>query len=233
METLFDNDVLKVTIQSTSSKIVVFCFTGVGHAMGSIDVQKEEFYRISQSATTIFITDKQRSWGNNINFDEIKLILEPHIKEKQLYALGNSMGGYLAVVASKYFLFNSVVAFVPQYSVSKRIIPTEDRWDKYINEIQEWKIESLEGCFADNINYYIFGDFSKKERVQLELFQRQENIHKIIIKNTGWNHQVAKKLRELGSLYDCILSCFELKSTDYIKAIIESSSLEVIEFVPD
>ena len=230
METLINNEALKISILASSSRRVVFCFTGVGHAMGSIDVQKEEFYRISELATTIFITDKQRSWGNNIDFDEIVSVLESHIKDKQLYALKNSMGGYLAVVASRYFQFNTVVAFVPQYSVSKRIIPTENRWDKYVDEIKSWKTESLEGCFLNNVHYYVFGDYFSKDRLQLALFPEQDNIHKIIIKNSGWSHKVALKLKEIGVLYDCISSCFDQKSANHIKSLIKASSPETIDF---
>ena len=230
MEILIDNEEVKVSILTGSSENIVFCFTGVGHAMGGIDVQKEEFYRISNSATTIFIVDKKRSWGNNIDFDRLRLFLEPYIHNKQLFALGNSMGGFLAVVASKYFSFNAVVAFVPQYSVSKKIIPSENRWDIYVNQIHKWKIESLEECFLDHTQYYIFGDNSQNEKVQLSFFPEQNNIHKVIIKNSEWNHKVALKLKELDVLYDCILGCFELKSTHYLQSIINASSLEKIDF---
>jgi len=232
LETLIDNDELKITVKSTASKNVVFCFTGVGHSLGGIDVQREEFFRISESATTIFISDKQRSWGNNINFGEVISIVGPYIKGKQIFSLGNSMGGFLAIVASRYFTFNSVVAFVPQYTVSKRIIPTENRWDKYVNKIQNWKIESLDNCFVENTRYYVFGDYSERERIQLNNFPKKDNIYKIIIKNNGWNHKVALRLKELGVLYDCISGCFNLKSDSYIKSIVEASSSESIEFLP-
>ncbi len=231
LEVILDNEYLKITMAQRASDNVVFCFTGIGHAMGGIDVQREEFYRITDSATTIFLIDKERSWGNNIDFDELKTFLRPYIEGKTLYALGNSMGGFLAVIASHYFDFESVVAFVPQYSVNKAVVPEEDRFDEYVNHISNWQFESLDGFFNDETEYYVFNDTSSYENAHMKWFPELPNLHKIVVKNPEWNHRSAAMLKEMGVLYDCILGCFEKQSAEAIKRIITAASPSKIAFV--
>lgn len=214
MKTILDNTAIKVSIVERNSDQAVLCFMGVGHAMGGLDVQSEEFYKISKNATTIFITDKERSWGNNLNFEELKRITAPYIKDRTIYALGNSMGGFLAILASRYFKFSSVVSFVPQFSVSKKIIPSENRWDKYVNRIDNWRFESLQGAFSKKTKYYILSGVNKKELKHLELFPTQDNVNMIIFNDPKFSHRVAKVLKTQGVLYEVIRDCFSLKSSN-------------------
>jgi hypothetical protein len=231
MKLLFENEYLKVKIRITVSEKVIFCFTGVGHGMNGVDVQKDEFYKLSNNATVVFISDKKRSWGNNIDFQHLKSLLTPFINQKELFAIGNSLGGFLAIVASKIFTFTSVLSFVPQYSVSKKIIPTEERWDKYVCQIVDWRIESLSGYFENNTQYYIFGGYFGRDKLHLNLFPEQDNVHKIFIKNKSWEHQVAKKLKEHNVLYECISLAISVSPPSRLRNIIKLSSDEDIDFV--
>ena len=224
MKTLLDNEIIKVSVLPRDSDTAVICFTGVGHALGGIDVQDNEFFKISNEATTIFVIDKERSWGNNIDFLEMRKILLPYIGGKTLHALGNSMGVFLAILASQFFTFTSVVSFVPQYSVSKRIIPTENRWDNHVKNIKNWKYESLEGSFDSNTKYYILAGLNNQEKRQLDLFPIQDNVHKIIFEDKKLGHNVAAPLKEMGVLYEVISCCFMLKPPSEIIQIITDCS---------
>lgn len=221
MQILIDNDVLRVSVISRDSPDAVLCFTGVGHAYGGIDVQSEEFYRISFGATAIFIMDKQRSWGNNIDFGELKKALHPYTEGKKLYALGNSMGGFLAILSSRFFDLIAVVALSPQYSVSKRIIPEETRWYQYVNEIKEWRFESLEGSLLPTTQYYVFAATDEADSRHISLIPDENNIHKILFTDPSFAHLVAEKLKAAGVIYDAIYACFTLKSKDEIRRAIE------------
>ena len=57
------------------------------------------------------------------------------------------MGELLAILASKYIKISVVVAFIPQFSVSKQLVPNVDRREQYTKIIFEFKYESLENCF--------------------------------------------------------------------------------------
>lgn len=57
---LIDNDHVRVGAAWRDSADVVVCFTGIGHAIGGIDVQGEEFFGASRGASTVFVIDKNR-----------------------------------------------------------------------------------------------------------------------------------------------------------------------------
>jgi hypothetical protein len=210
--TLIDDDFLKIAVAENDTNYATLCFTGIGHALGGVDIQSEEFLRSSQNSTSIFIVDKRRSWGNNIDFSELKRIIEPYLRGKIVNALGNSMGAFLAILASKFIDIAVVVAIVPQYSVSKQIVPGESRWDKYVDEIKNWRYPSLEGSFQVNTQYYILAGVGGDDDKHLLLFPRCENIINIYFTEKQFVHSVAKILKSDGVLYEVIYECFSRHS---------------------
>lgn len=218
MLVLVDDSHVRVSVVPSDSAQVTLCFTGVGHAMGGVDVQGEEFTRASSSSTAIFVIDKQRTWGNSLDFPAIVAAVAPYIDGKEINALGNSMGGFLAILASRFVDLASVVAFVPQFSVSKAIVPSEHRWDQYVDKISSWRYESLAGCFLQRTSYYILAGYNAVEAKQLDLFPSAPNIHKIYFRGGRFNHNVAQELKAAGLLYPVIGDCFEGKSSTDVVA---------------
>jgi len=209
MLTLFEDESTKISsIENPRSDHITLCFTGIGHALGGIDVQREEFLKASSGSTTIFVVDKFRSWGNNLDFSMLASMIDSYGSTKKVNAVGNSMGGFLAIVASKYIRMHNVVAFVPQYSVNKSIIPTENRWDVYVDAIREWFHLSLGGYFIDHTNYYIIAGYGGDDEKHLNLMPNKGNINKIYFRNNRFIHNVAATLKEDGILYDVIHDCF-------------------------
>lgn len=209
MELLFEDANVRLTVARTESEYLTLCFTGVGHAMGGVDVQGEEFLRASSGATAIFVIDKHRSWGNRLDFPAIAERIAPLAAGRTVNALGNSMGGFLAILMSRFMAIHSVVAIVPQFSVSKAVVPGESRWDRYVDKILEWRYESLDGCFVPDTNYYVLAGYSAVEARQLDRFPSARNIHKIFFRAPRFNHNVAQELKAAGLLYPVIADCFE------------------------
>lgn len=208
MITLFEDESTKVSsIEKPDSEYVTLCFTGIGHALGGIDVQREEFLKASSDSTTIFVVDKHRSWGNNLDFVRLNNIVKSY-GLKKINAIGNSMGGFLAILASKFIRIHNVVAFVPQYSVNKTIMPTENRWDNYVGAITKWSHMSVDGYFVDDTQYYIIAGYGGHDDKHLNLMPSGKNIHKIYFSNNRFIHNAAAVLKEDGVLYDIIFDCF-------------------------
>lgn len=228
MNTLIDNDYITVrVICNESSHFSTLCFTGIGHAIGGIDIQSPEFIKSSNNSTSVFIIDKTRSWGNCLDFDQLGTIIRPFVDGKIVNAIGNSMGAFLAILASRFFCMDSVVAFVPQYSVSKKIIPEEIRYDRYVNNIKSFKFESLAGAFNERASYYILSGYSGFDRKQLDLFPILPNINKIYFKNPKMSHNVAQRLKNDGVLYDVIESCFmKMSPSDILKNSLANPAYE-------
>lgn len=209
MITLFNDDSVRISaINKPESDNITLCFTGIGHAIGGIEVQREEFLKASDNSTTIFVVDKLRSWGNNIDFVSLKHIVESYGLSKKVNAIGNSMGGFSAIIASKFIRIDNVVAFVPQFSVNKTIVPDENRWDKYVDAIQSWNHMSVDGYFVDTTKYYIIAGYGGRDLRHLNLMPSGKNIHKIYFRNSRFFHNAAAALKGDGILYEVMRDCF-------------------------
>jgi hypothetical protein len=215
-ELLHEDANVRLTVARTESEHLTLCFTGVGHAMGGVDVQDEEFHRASSSATAVYVIDKHRSWGNRLDFPDIARRLSPLAEGRTVCALGNSMGGFLAILMSRFMPLKSVVAIVPQYSVSKAVVPSENRWDRYVDQIREWRYESLEGSFVPGTHYYVLAGYTPLEARQLDLFPSAPNIHKIYFQGPRFEHNVALELKAAGLLYPVIADCFNGSTAEEI-----------------
>lgn len=200
LETIWDDDRFRISKKTGDSDIVFLCFSGVGMQIGGIDIQQEEFNKSTANATAIFIIDNNRLWGN-YDWSLLYKIIYPHIVNKRVFSLGNSMGGYCAILASRHFLIEKVIAFVPQYSVHKSIVPLETRWSSQRENIKVWYYISLDGSFNDKTKYHIFYGNDVQDSVHRELFPKQDNV---IINVYEGDHYLVKDLKDKGLLYGLI-----------------------------
>lgn len=210
MHVLFADDFLELTVRdehTSSDGPVLLSFTGIGHQTGGVDVQQTEFYGAGRSlANVIFIKDLTRSWGNAIDFEQIARLVEPYTKGREVFAIGNSMGGFLAVLASKFMKIDVVVGLVPQFSVSSNVLPKENRWKRYRKHITEYKFESLEGCFVPDTQYYLISGAVGDDAMHWINFPNMPNVHNLVFGNFG--HGLAKQLKRAGRLNDLLQDCF-------------------------
>lgn len=209
METLIDSDVLRVSVaRDGDSKYITLCFTGIGYAYGGLDIQGEEFRKSAKNGTSVFIIDKQRSWGNYLDFGQIKAIVDSLGPGHTVNAVGNSMGGFLAILASRYIEIANCIAIVPQFSVHKGVFPDESRWDKWVDKIANWKILDLGNCFNESTNYYILGGVGGADDKHYNMMPNKKNVHKIYFRNRKYIHNVSQILKDENLLYDVISDCF-------------------------
>jgi len=203
---LYEDEFLKITyLDNANSNRCLIAFTGVGHAMGGIDVQREEFFSQHALGMIIWITDKRRSWGNNLNVKEISNAIKGLIAEREVFVIGNSMGGFLAVLFSSSLNAKRVMAFVPQFSVSSKIVPFENRWMNYRNEIKEFVYEDLSHSFNESTEYALLMGSGGNEEIHYHKFSdfsHKPNVH--IFKFSDAGHNVARYLKELNVLNECI-----------------------------
>jgi hypothetical protein len=200
LEIIWHDYRFKISKKTGESDIVFLCFSGVGMESGGIETQQEEFYKSTGNATAIFIIDGNRQWGN-YDWDLLYKIISRHIVNKRVFAIGNSMGGYCAILASRHFSIEKVIAFVPQYSVHKSIVPLETRWAKQIENIKVWNYLSLDGSFNDKTKYHIFYGNDSQDSIHRMLFPKQDNI---IMNVYDGDHYLVKDLKDKGLLYGLI-----------------------------
>ena len=217
MKTLFEDDFMKVAAVENGSPDLTLCFTGIGNSIGGLNIQSEEFRKASSFSTAVFVVDKTRSWGNNVDFPRLAEIVSSY-GSKNINAIGNSMGGFLAVLVSRFIDVSTVVAICPQYSVSREVVPKEHRWSDHVNNIQVWKYKSLDGCFCERTKYYVLAGVGGHDDKQLKWIPDRSNINKIYFKDKRFNHRVSLALKEDGILYGVVADCLAGKRPSEIIA---------------
>ncbi len=211
---LADDDYNSISLRESGNSAITLCFSGIGHAIGGVDIQSIEFFQSTAQSSAMFVIDKQRTWGNELNWSRIREIVDSR-KRDRINAIGNSMGGFSAILSSSFLPVDCVVAFVPQYSVDRRII-NETRFGRYISKIARFNYPSLENSFREDTQYYIFFGVGGPDDMHLEKFPSAKNIHKILFTHQRFCHHVAQSLKADGKLYSVIRACFAKRSPNEI-----------------
>jgi len=174
--------------------------------MGGIDVQQPEFFGAGRGFDNIiFVSDLTRSWGNHIDFPLLAERVAPFIAGRRVFCIGNSMGGFLAILASRYIEIEASISFAPQYSINPETAPWEDRWKKYTDHISEHKVSHVGDYFNHETSYYIFSGGLGRDRRHARLFPVRENISHTVF--SDMKHNIAAYLKENGLLNSVVTSC--------------------------
>jgi pimeloyl-ACP methyl ester carboxylesterase len=212
MQILYENNRYRIAYEKGDSNKLIIAFTGVELKLGTS--QKEEFQKTlsasSEKNHVCYVIDKQRSWYNFIE-DEIadklnQLITK--ISASKVITLGNSMGGYGAIIFAKRLKnCSSVIAFCPQYSVDPKITPFETRWAQYRDKLTEFSTQDVSSEISDKVTYNIFfGNKEKRDKKHRKLFVNLnlKNLNINVI--DGASHSLAEYLKQQGRLLETVLS---------------------------
>lgn len=190
---------------------VMFSFTGGGFLDVAGDVNERKVARVQRpefvgTATTIggliVVMDLQRSWGNSIDWNAVKTAVDPYIAGKSLYSIGNSMGGYLSILAGHVLPIKSAIAFAPQFSAHPEVVPGDERWMNWRSLIHDWQFYSLNDHLNPATNYYIFVGEYEPDLKHARCFLGTKNIHRYVF--PGLKHGVAEALKGSGALSDVV-----------------------------
>jgi hypothetical protein len=202
---VFENDRLRISHAPGNSEggDVVVAFAGVGHALQG--VAHEEFARTLREPHAVkeayFVVDKDRSWYN-ATADDILTELGPRLDGRRVLLLGNSMGGFGAILFSGLLpQSQTVLSFSPQFSVRRQIAPFETRWQEYIDSIRNWQFDT---CVSSPSNpaakYVFFGVGDRRDAGHAELLRQvgDPSIHILLLPEAG--HGAIRHLRDVALL---------------------------------
>lgn len=215
MENIYQDNDLRIQAKfpnkvSNAGKVLI-SFTGIGHALGGIDIQKPEFYGSGEQFENIlFISDLKRSWGNNLNIEKVIELITPYIEGARIFSIGNSMGGFLSIYFSSALKTEVSVSFCPQFSVNPEYIKGERRWEQYIENIKHHKVTCANDYFNDETQYYIFSGSKGPDLIHANSFDIRKNLIHYLFSDAG--HNLAKRLKADQRLYKTIEDCFSKKS---------------------
>ncbi|NDV50354.1 alpha/beta hydrolase [Salipiger sp. PrR003] len=203
---LHNDEFLKISYLEGEGDFCIVTFIGVGLGLGGVDIQSEEFKKINPAlGNQVFIFDKQRSWGNNLDMAQIRDLIAPLTAGRRVVTMGLSMGGFLAIMGSSALDAETTIAMAPQYSVCPMVMPQENRWVAYTRKVRRWKVKSVDGFFNDETRYHCLFTDIRLETRHLDRFPRAGNIS--LYKVRGPIHNVGQVLKDQGLLYPTIEAC--------------------------
>jgi len=231
LQNLYEDNMLSMRgLRKEGSKTLLLSFTGIGHQMGGINVQREEFVGSSiKNGNVIFITDKSRSWGNHLDIIKIHQVIQSFGKFNKIIALGNSMGGTNAMVIGPVLGAKIIISFAPQYSVHPKIFPDmcNEQLNKYRDNITKWVFPTADHTIKNKeVLEYIFHGDENGELWHASRFKRKPPLrnHFIVF---GSDHNVAERLKSKNCLSSVIESCVSCMDYMYISKIMAAAGLKV------
>ena len=212
MELLFDDETCRIVHEPGDSGRAVISFAGVGYALGGIQV--EEFRRSLDGSQfdIYYVIDKERRWYNRC-FDVVLATINRSLDERRIvesYTLGNSMGGFGAVLfAGAFAQCRRAIAFSPQSSVCPAVVPFEDRWREWTQHISEWRVPDAVPYMRPGVSYVLlFGAADRRDRRHIDRFATGAG-ETLLCRIEESAHGVAAEIKRHGllvPLLDALLS---------------------------
>ncbi|HBZ43151.1 MAG TPA: hypothetical protein DEO85_03655 [Maritimibacter sp.] len=199
--TLFESETLRVVMRENrhaDNDDTLLSFTGVGFGWLGKEGQELEFFGFGREyRRTLFIFDLTRSWGNAFDLEDLGDIVRSVHGTGDITAIGNSMGGALAIASSSIIPIRKIVAFAPQYSVHPDIVKDE-RWQEYRSRITQWHLPELGSRLWSNTDTtIIYGDLGR-DREHAALYQADGKAK--VFFAPGAHHTVAMRIKKWGLL---------------------------------
>jgi len=208
-EVIAESDALRILFVpgSGASADVVLSFTGVALRMGGI-AQPEFARSLANQAVmrdTYFIIDRNPTWYNHSD-QEILDVLAPRLAGRRVHTLGNSMGGFGAILFSRLLApCVSATAFVPQYSIRTDLVPFETRWTERAALVSQWRHPTcLSGTTTANPPTVFCGADRAGDLQQAGLIHAGMGGQCAVFIIADCGHDVARHLRERGALADLL-----------------------------
>lgn len=201
--TVHESDTLNAYLLPGETGRVVVSFAGVGQTRS--ECPPPEFFKIASDGnknTVLFIADRSRSWLNAPKLvGKIRRLIEwtnDNCGGDGTVAIGNSMGGTMALLMSRQVSFETVSAFVPQFSVHPDIVPEETRWRPFVKRIKQYAYPSIERLDAPETTYFILHGDDEDELIHATRFPKVAKGQHVVL--PGYGHRMANKLRRTGHL---------------------------------
>lgn len=203
-EIAYQDESLLVKWLPGTGRHLVLVFTGIRHGLGGLPL--DEFFRSASDNTrnhVLFISDLKRTWYSRLQLvhkvvETVKTFIAKHNISKTT-AIGNSMGGYGAILFAGHLPLQKVVAFAPQISMHPEVL-LETRWIECRAHFGPDLPASVRPSIKGNPArfYLFFGADSEADAAQAALLPKAANLSALTLKECG--HDVAAFLKKSGLL---------------------------------
>lgn len=202
-DTLVDTDAHRICRLRGTGEGLVVAIAGVGRHRHRMPP-----FEFADSASdggrnhVLLASDGRRSWMNDSAFrDTLVAQVEAVRREagiRHVTALGNSMGGFMALALAGLTAIDCVIAFSPQYSMHPAHVPEETRWRYWRERFPAYLHETAGPLSGGATRRYVFHGDSPEEAIHWRRFPEAPGLHHYIVHGAG--HRLALELRQRGIL---------------------------------
>ena len=223
----------------TSSRLVIV-FTGMKHGMGDISMSEfEHTVSLDGLNNLIFVADHNLGYYSlpgqrQAIVDTIsRFIAENGISET--YAIGNSMGGFGALVLAGDLPIKASIAFSPSISLAPDWVNYPE-WATVRRRMGSEIAPDAQQVMAtsDTRFYLFFGTRNKDDNRQRQLLSDMvDRANVTVVAAPGVGHNISKHIKGLGMLTDLVRSVF-FDSEKKASAVVEqvATALKSASFAP-
>lgn len=170
----------------------------------------------------VFISDSRRSWMNDA---EVRAAIAETLPglitsagARRVTTLGLSVGAFSALVAHRLFPVDAVLAFSPQYSVSRRIVPEEKRWRFWTGQIRNFACPSVEPLQSGGRIYALHG--LEDDIAQMRRFPIRANLDHFVF--PGLRHSMVPRAAKDAGLLAPLLAAAEHDDRKAVSRIVRN-----------
>lgn len=203
IEPLREEDYLKIGHLPGRSDRLVVSMSGVGRRRNRMP--PFEFVASASNGHdnhVLLVSDRTRSWMNRRTVSEAIVEQVEALKDrhgiKSVVTLGNSMGGFMALVLPQLTPVDRVIAISPQYSMHPGQVPEEKRWQFWRDRFPHYAHETVGRLDNPAGNVLILHGDSREERIHWSRFPRRKDVQHFILRGMG--HDLARDLQKRGIL---------------------------------
>lgn len=196
-------------LEGRGTRLVV-SFSGVGRKRGVLP--PPEFVGSASNYGenhVLFIADSTRSWMNGKGVAEAIAKLVAQFRNfhgiTEIVAMGNSMGGFGALVLADMLPVKTVIAFAPQFSMHPDLMPEETRWAYFRDAITDWPIPDVGALNNPDTTYFMLHSAHPWEARHWRQFPTTR--YQLIFKDLA--HDIAARLRKRKTLAPVIAAAIE------------------------
>ncbi|MBK8439561.1 MAG: hypothetical protein IPL38_08605 [Rhodobacter sp.] len=140
---LIDRPPLRLEFLPGTGEALVIAFSSVGQDPARLPAPEFVASATSGGRPALFVWDESRSWANDPGFAPALLDAVALLRRRQplsrLMTIGQSMGGFAALVAASLLPVTAVLALGPQHSVTPGQPPLDSRWQDWTRRIATFR----------------------------------------------------------------------------------------------
>ncbi len=152
--------------------------------------------------TSIFVRDTRKRWFQDPGaMEAVCETVAAYAARRgitRLMTLGDSMGGYGAVVFARPLGARVALAFSPQADVAPGAVPGDDRWMDLRAAIPQCALGPVDRWMGPEVSYYIFHGRMGPDILHWSRFPQGEHVHHFLM--GGLQHSVAPVMKAEGRL---------------------------------